>query len=135
MSKWSELDHMSASAQGYQKRSRAASIAVFVDVVMPRLIDTAKVCGYALGLHGSQARDLDIIAVPWIENARDADELVSRLCATMRETTGWGHRSGSDWTTKPHGRRACTIVGDSEVNVDLSVMSLIAKPTSDEEAP
>jgi hypothetical protein len=133
MSKWSELDHLSATAQAYQKRSRAASIAVFVELVMPRLIDTAKVCGYALGQHGSQARDLDIIAIPWTDKARDADELVSRLCATMRETTGWGHRSGSDWTAKPHGRRACTIIGDSEVNVDLSVMPLQPKEQSDGE--
>ena len=133
MSKWSEIEHMTAAAQTFAKRTRVAEIAVFMDMVMPRLIDTAKICGYALGVHGSQARDLDIIACPWTEQAVDAEELVKRLAATCREATGWGYQNGHKWTDKPHGRRAITIVGSSDVHLDLSVMPLLPTGNSDDE--
>lgn len=36
-----------------------------------RLIwEVARGCGYAIGLHGSMKRDVDLIAVPWTDEAR-----------------------------------------------------------------
>jgi len=126
MSKWSEVEHMSASAQAFAKAARAAEISVFVDQVIPKLRDTAKACGYALGLHGSLARDLDIIACPWTDRAISADDLIKRLADACKDATGWGYRSGG-CTDKPHGRRAFTIIATSDVHLDISVMPLLGK--------
>lgn len=46
---------------------------------LPDIIDIAKECGYAIGLHGSMAHDLDLIAVPWHHNAFAGSELVRRI--------------------------------------------------------
>lgn len=131
MSKWSEYDNLSLSAQDFNKRTRAAEIAVFVEIALPKLRDTARSLGWVLALHGSQARDLDLVAVPWTDRAVAPDELVKRLGDTCKDATGWGYRSGS-WTEKPHGRRAMTIIGSSDVHLDISVMPLVAKPADPE---
>lgn len=36
-------------------------------------------CGYAIGLHGSMKRDVDLIAAPWTDDAMPAHALVSEL--------------------------------------------------------
>lgn len=129
MSKWSEYDHMSPAAAAYHKRVRRREIAEFVDSVLPALQGTARRSGYALAVHGSQARDLDLIAVPWTERAEDPEMLVRRLGETCAEHTGWGHRGAREgWTEKPHGRLACTIIASSEVHLDISIMPRLVKP-------
>lgn len=78
--------------------------------------------GYAIALHGSRVRDLDLIAAPWMQECSSADELVSaleeelNLVATRRRVE------------KPHGRLGYILYGrkwrdDSERQpIDLSVM-------------
>lgn len=36
-------------------------------------------CGWALGLHGSLASDMDIMAMPWTENATSADDMIKYM--------------------------------------------------------
>jgi hypothetical protein len=36
-------------------------------------------CGWALGLHGSLSSDMDIMAMPWIEDAKSVNEMISSL--------------------------------------------------------
>lgn len=78
--------------------------------------------GYAIGLHGSFTRDLDMIAVPWAERACEAEHLIRRIV----DATGLKLRNGV--AVKPHGRRAWTLLfpafGDPRF-VDLSVMPRI----------
>ena len=78
--------------------------------------------GYAIGLHGSFTRDLDLIAVPWTERACDPEHLIRRIV----DATGLKLRDGV--AVKPHGRRAWTLLfpafGDPRF-VDLSVMPRI----------
>jgi hypothetical protein len=78
--------------------------------------------GYAIGLHGSFTRDLDLIAVPWAERACEAEHLIRRIV----DATGLKLRDGV--VVKPHGRRAWTLkfptFGDPRF-VDLSVMPRI----------
>ena len=84
----------------------------------------AKSCGYALAVHGSEVRDLDLLAVPWIDNpAYDQDGVADRI----REVLG-GKFGMPLVTEKPHGRRAYVIhpkgkrtFGDNWY-IDLSVM-------------
>lgn len=39
----------------------------------------AKEYGYNLVIHGSMAHDLDLIAVPWVDDPRPEEELIARL--------------------------------------------------------
>ncbi|MDE2098297.1 MAG: hypothetical protein KGL39_13675 [Patescibacteria group bacterium] len=50
-----------------------------LDVLLPALRYQAHACGYALAVHGSVARDIDLIAVPWRESAVPADSLLEGL--------------------------------------------------------
>lgn len=47
----------------------------YTEILRP-LKKQARSMGYALAVHGSMARDLDLVAVPWVEGAVDPIELV-----------------------------------------------------------
>ncbi len=88
----------------------------------------ARELGYALALHGSLVRDLDLIAVPWTEDAVSAAELVAAMieaCGgfTINDETADPY----DYTRrnpqpKPHGRRSWKIFLGGSPYIDLSVM-------------
>lgn len=92
----------------------------------------ARELGYAIAVHGSLRRDIDLIAVPWTETASDARTLMEALKATVLQVTGYAELSwymdkGPEFTldgapgNKPHGRLAWVInYGGSYI--DLSVM-------------
>lgn len=87
---------------------------------IPILRATAREHGYALGLHGSGERDLDLIAVPWTEQASAVDILIEALRASIN---GFLHNPLP--YHKPHGRRVWVIylhAPGSRLYVDLSVM-------------
>lgn len=87
--------------------------------------------GYAIAVHGSLARDIDLVAIPWAANARSAEELVKRLVAVATGVVG-NACSSQDWADKPHGRRAVTIIMNGMCpELDLSIMPLIAKTEND----
>jgi len=97
--------------------------------------EAARRCGYALAVHGTQVRDLDLIACPWIEEAASPDDLATALGNVIGETTGWCYQHADrDWTEKPHGRVGVILIAGSggEVHVDLSVMPRLGKPPADE---
>ena len=50
---------------------------------IPYIRKTAFMCGYAVAIHGSETKDLDLIAVPWIEKAKRHNELVQNICNTV----------------------------------------------------
>jgi hypothetical protein len=80
--------------------------------------------GYALSVHGSFTRDLDLIATPWTEGACDPEKLAGRIieAAGLREKMDNPGR-------KPHGRLVWTmhLPGFGEPRwVDLSVMPKVA---------
>lgn len=86
---------------------------------------TAWQCGYAIGLHGSFTRDLDLIAVPWTKQAIPADLLVKQIeYRTDLRRQEEAHRE------KPHGRMCWSLLlpGFTDPRwIDLSVM-----PTSND---
>lgn len=53
----------------------------------------AKEYGYNLVLHGSMNRDLDLIAIPWVDNPRDEFEMIqafdNRLTGIYSEQKGY----------------------------------------------
>lgn len=84
----------------------------------------AREVGYAIGTHGSQLRDYDIMAFPWIETAVTADELVEHLCKglVVNDKPALMH----SWEQKPLGRRAYTLKMQGWIrNIDLSIAPVI----------
>lgn len=77
----------------------------FYQAYIPRLRDAARAHGYALAEHGSMTRDYDLVAVPWMPDASDADTLIEALRASIdgfKQETPDGEAL---WVEKPHGRK------------------------------
>lgn len=74
--------------------------------------------GYAIGQHGSMARDIDLIAVPWTESARPGRELIDSIALMVRGFV----RPDNGPTIKPHGRLAWSVHFYDGTYLDISVM-------------
>lgn len=53
--------------------------AAFYACIWDDLRKAATGCGWALGLHGSLANDMDIMAMPWTEEAKPVEEMIKAL--------------------------------------------------------
>lgn len=106
----------------------------FYQSILPALRDTARDHGYALALHGSQRRDLDLIAVPWTDTYSDRDVLAKALAMTA---CGLTRQGPYEWEQKPHGRIATSFpicwpewVGGYDIpslgHIDLSIAGYTA---------
>lgn len=88
--------------------------------------------GYAIVMHGSFTRDLDLLAVPWTDEATDAEHLVRRIETALDDLSLLvkDPNAASQGSNKPHGRRSWTFTfktfGDPRF-VDLSVMPRLQK--------
>jgi hypothetical protein len=91
-----------------------------------RLRELAKEHGYALAVHGSMARDLDLIAVPWREDVTDPYEFAVAFQQKLKLCTGekW-HPSANSPSQQPHGRIVWNFVpaGGGGVYIDLGVIA------------
>jgi hypothetical protein len=101
---------------------------------IPLLTEVARKCGYALAVHGSVGRDLDLIAAPWTEEADSAENLILAMLAAF----GWNRAhllpgcvdaegnvsrpAGNVPTKRPHGRLAWCIHFENGLYLDVSVM-------------
>lgn len=130
MGEWRHPDHYTDWAKAYAVTRMRAEIGEFLDHCLPLLRDAARAQGYALAVHGSLSRDLDLIAVPWTDDATGLDTLVAALAEATKEATGWGHisgRSDNSWRSdKPHGRVAVTILASAELSLDISIVPALA---------
>ena len=103
------------------------SLAPAYAFVFPLLAQIAQQHGYALALHGSMTRDLDVVACPWTEDACSAEELFNAILEA--ENFKWID-IGPDHPLcqpgpKPHGRIAYTIILRGPAFIDLSIMPRI----------
>ena len=92
--------------------------------ILSILVDAARPHGYALGLHGSLARDMDLIAVPWVEDASPPGVLANALA----ERIAWVHEGIDGPVLRPHGRLSWSICVGFGAYIDLSVMPLAPGP-------
>lgn len=84
------------------------------------VVDVGRSLGYAIALHGSIARDLDLIAIPWTEDAASPDELVEAVCDRLGAVVDLGEHIENP-SPKPHGRLAWVIPIGAGAYIDLSV--------------
>lgn len=100
-----------------------ANKATFYAVAYSNLKATALQYGYALTLHGSLQKDLDVVAIPWIEEASNIETLVKALCDSIG-----GFILEKECTSKPHGRQCYIIhLGGEGGYIDLSVIPPLKK--------
>lgn len=84
---------------------------------------------YALALHGSLQRDLDLIAIPWIEEAVEPIALIKALC---EEFDVDANHDVNVPGIKPHGRLAWTIPLWWGAYLDVSVIPRVNMKKGDE---
>lgn len=95
--------------------------AVFYAVLYEDFRKAALECGYALALHGSMVRDMDMIAVPWVVDAKPVDELVAKISDCIGDTV-WKGRHLVLQETRPFGRMLYTMSIMGDWFIDLSVI-------------
>lgn len=115
--------------------SRAAAYVALV----PALSRVAREFGYALAVHGSLATDLDIVLVPWVDQASDPAEVVEALRLLIGGKKG---KHDVQPQEKPLGRLAWSYYlteegansygGGSHPYVDISVTPKGAHPPKEE---
>jgi hypothetical protein len=97
---------------------------------LARVRAAARECGYAVAVHGSEARDLDLVALPWTPEALSADQLVARLCEEVPMVEYEQPKSMvANPEAKPWGRLAWSLAGCPDHQyVDLSVAPRAGEP-------
>jgi hypothetical protein len=79
--------------------------------------------GYAIGVHGSLKRDIDYIAVAWIENADSPELLADAIGAYLAEHAFQPHfELVGENTPKPRGRVCWSWILEDRCYIDLSIM-------------
>jgi len=96
--------------------------AVFYTVLWENFRQAALELGWTLALHGSMASDMDIIGVPWIEEAKPVSELIKALSACVGNTI-WADSHFEKHIGKPHGRVVYTLAIFTDYYIDLSVFA------------
>lgn len=105
----------------------------YAELLIEPLRKVARDYGYALAVHGSLARDIDLIAVPWVDTAGPEPELAcaiqkeaKRICGQAR--MGWSMMGDAKFSlngcpgNKPHGRLGWIFNLDGGPYIDLSIM-------------
>lgn len=94
-----------------------ANFAPMYCCVYPELAEIARKHGYAMAVHGSLARDFDLICIPWVESPNGPSAVVKEITTTFAmKTVG---RPDTTW----HGRERWTIsFSFGECFIDLSFM-------------
>lgn len=93
--------------------------------LIPTIRKVARQSGYAIGVHGSLTRDLDLIAVKWRNKAVKPDTLAYRI---HKATCKYSYsrkaiKATNVKTEKPQGRVAyALILGHGGAYIDLSIM-------------
>lgn len=91
---------------------------VYAAAMYPELAEIARKLGYAMAVHGSLARDFDLICIPWTDQAAHPQAVVDAIMAKFVVKV-----VGGPPTQKPHGRQAWSLsIGFGECAIDLSFM-------------
>lgn len=110
-----------------KRRNRVARSALaYFETHIDLLRQNARASGYALAVHGSLLRDVDLLAMPWTDEAKSPKELVESLFGIVRALASKGDkqfvRKNDLPTIKPHNRIAWSIHVNRDTYIDLSVV-------------
>lgn len=96
---------------------------IYAAALYPELAKIFVKHGYALAVHGSLARDMDLIAVPWAEKVSEPEAVIQEITShfDIRVVDVPGRIDRVE--LKNHGRIAYTVsIGHGECAIDLSFM-------------
>ncbi|MCK5606336.1 hypothetical protein KAR91_30830 [Candidatus Pacearchaeota archaeon] len=105
---------------------KKTNTAIGYALVYHGMATVARKQGYALAIHGSMLTDLDVVAIPWTDEAVDEITLLNELkrylglMDLLSEDLKNDKIFGAE--LKPHGRIAWKIIADPCGSVDLSIM-------------
>lgn len=99
--------------------------AIFWIFKFPEYRRIAAECGWAIAIHGSAVHDLDLMAMPWIENHTTADELAQRLTDTEQPNFRRPYEKSKPGD-KPNGRIVYTIFTGGTY-IDMNVIEGFGK--------
>ncbi len=107
----------------------------YAERLIEPLREVARVHGYALGVHGTLERDIDLIAAPWAKPLSPARVLADAIQAKAEEIIGFAylkdaegsanpsyHENGSPGY-KPHGRLVWSFHLGGGPYIDLSILA------------
>lgn len=112
-----------------EKNHDFGSLVCIYAQILPRIRTAAKGLGYAIAIHGTMSRDLDLLAVPWVQDAKEPIELVNAVADAVSgyiigdRTDERGYVSQHP-TEQAHGRLSWNICWGGKPFIDLSVMPL-----------
>ena len=96
----------------------------YAGALYPKLAEVFVQHGYALAVHGSMARDFDLIAIPWVECPAEPDVVIDAICGRFAIEC---YREDTNPVQKPHGRLSYyVIVGFGTCGLDISFMPIKA---------
>lgn len=114
---------------------KPATFAPAYVAIYPHLAEVARAHGYSLSIHGSvgQSRysDLDLVAIPWIDEAVEAEVLMAAIwewCSRFIDND-FGKLFNKQFypEQKPHGRCAWFLQMGNGSGIDISVMPRLVK--------
>lgn len=109
--------------------------------LIPALREVAESLGYALAVHGSLSRDIDLIACPWTSEAVEPRVLAEAIQKKAIEINGFAfplHNEDEEYNragcpgAKPHGRLTWVYHLGGGPYIDLSVMPLLIETQKQE---
>jgi len=114
-----------------QERSRyegllasvASRLGAVYDHALVLAIATAREHGYAIGRHGSELRDLDLMAVPWTQEAVSPGVLAEAIRKAVGGTFSVGTQTGEVMSVMPRGRLAWAIHLEG---IDVALLDALA---------
>ena len=128
----SEALPMSANDIPAIREATGAFCRSLLDAILPAVREAARFKGYAVAVHGSLKRDIDLIAIAWTDEAVPAAEVVAAVKGAIGGVLGNCITIGEPGQ-KPHGRIAFTLIHPGFAGeIDLSV---IPPATSSAPAP
>ena len=96
---------------------KATLAPIYAAALYPELAEMTRKHGYALAVHGSLSRDMDLTCIPWAVVCSKHMEVIDDICSRFDiRLIGCGHM-------REHGRIAYTIsIGHGDCAIDLSFM-------------
>ena len=95
--------------------------AIFWVFIFPKIREVAAQCGWAIGVHGSVVNDLDLMAMPWVEEHTTADNLAECI-ASVVTTPEFYREPIKDNKSKPNNRVVYTIFAGGTY-IDLNMIN------------
>lgn len=97
--------------------------AAFYASIYDDLRNTALNCGWALGLHGSLSSDMDIMAMPWTEDAKPVEVMIQALSDCFTENPFKDMHTIPHYG-KPNNRVVYTMAIWKDFYLDINVIQM-----------